>query len=102
MDDQYEKRLKELSQNVLKRWGPSALPDEEDCWRTEMQAAGVPEPLQDLMCDLLKELHGALGAELWSDPMEEAALLSKRLAHYQVRLNVWRRLTALGREVVAC
>ncbi len=88
MDDA---QLRELAQAVVTE-APKP-PTEEDCWRAEMQAAGVPEPLQEVMCDLLKELHGALGAELWSEPGAQCDLLSQRLFYYSQR---FRRIAEQG------
>lgn len=62
-------------------------PDEENLWRAEMQAAGVPEELQEVMVDLLKELHGALGAEGWFYPVKQSYFLVERLWHYMTRLR---------------
>ena len=87
-----EARLRELAYGAYhdELQAKPQQPDEEDCWRAEMQAAGVPEELREVMCDLLKELHGALGADGWSHPKDQTHFLIKRLDHYQSRL--WQSL----------
>lgn len=59
----------------------------EEAWAEELVMAGAPIEAAEAVFNLLKELHGSLGADAWRVPQFQMRFLADRLEHYARELR---------------